>query len=77
MDVAGINTGEGYMDVKLVVSQRGRTVHEKVYSVKTQFESSFAGAVAIPKGQTEYPRLVRTLLQAVYADPSFIAALKP
>lgn len=77
MDVAGINTGEGYMDVKLVVSQRGRPVHEKVYSVTTQFESSFAGAVAIPKGQTEYPRLVRTLLQAVYADPAFIAALKP
>lgn len=77
IDISGFSTGEGAMDVKLAVSKRGKTVHEKVYSVKTQFESSFAGAVAIPKGQTEYPRLVRTLLQSVYSDPAFTAALKP
>lgn len=77
IDVSGISTGEGFMDVKLSVTKRGQTVHEKIYSAKTQFESSFAGAVAVPKGQSEYPRLVRTLLQTVYADPAFIAALKP
>jgi hypothetical protein len=77
IDVSGINTGEGFMDVKLSVIKRGQTVHEKIYSARTQFESSFAAAVAVPKGQSEYPRLVRTLLQSVYADPAFITAVRP
>ncbi len=77
IDVSGLNTGEGFMDVKLSVIKRGQTVHEKIYSARTQFESSFAAAVAVPKGQSEYPRLVRTLLQSVYADPAFITAVKP
>jgi hypothetical protein len=77
IDVSGINTGEGFMDVKLSVIKRGLTVHEKIYSVSTQFESSFAAAVAVPKAQSEYPRLVRTLLQSVYADPAFITAVRP
>ncbi|PLC48420.1 hypothetical protein CR159_17950 [Pollutimonas subterranea] len=38
--------------------------------------SSFAGAVAIPKGQSEYPNLVRVLLQKVYEEPAFIDAVK-
>lgn len=77
IDVSGISTGEGFMDVKLTVSRRGQTVHDKVYRATTQFESSFAAAVAVPRGQSEYPRLVRTLLQTIYADPAFIAAVKP
>ncbi|WP_439608730.1 hypothetical protein [Hydrogenophaga sp.] len=77
IDVSGINTGEGFMDVKLTVSKGGKAVHEKVYSARTQFESSLAAAVAVPKGQSEYPRLVRTLLQTIYADPAFIAAVQP
>ena len=77
IDVSGINTGEGFMDVRLSVIKRGQTVHEKIYSARTQFDSGFAAAVAVPKGQSEYPRLVRTLLQMVYADPAFITAVKP
>ncbi|MBA4214080.1 MAG: hypothetical protein C0449_13470 [Polaromonas sp.] len=77
IDVSGINTGEGLMEVRLSVIKRGQTVHDKIYSAKTQFESSFAAAVAVPKGQSEYPRLVRSLLQTIYADPAFITAVKP
>jgi hypothetical protein len=77
IDVSGISTGEGFLDVKVSVIKRGQTVHEKIYSARTQFESSFAATVAVPKGQSEYPRLVRTLLQTIYADPAFIAAVKP
>ena len=47
----------------------------KTYQARTSFESSFAGAVAIPKGQIEYPSLVRTLLRNVYTDPAFVAAI--
>ena len=77
MDVSGINTVVGFIDVIFSVIKSGETGHETIYSDKTQFESSFAAAVAVPKGQSEYPRLVRTLLQTIYADPAFIAAVKP
>lgn len=76
IDISGFSTGTGGMDVELTVTRNAKTTLKKTYSVKTTFESSFAGAVAIPKGQAEYGNLVRTLLGKVYADPEFINALK-
>jgi hypothetical protein len=76
IDVSGFTTGEGTMDVQLTVRKNGATVLDKVYSARTKFESSFAGAVAIPRGQSEYPALVRALLAQVYADPAFVAAVR-
>ncbi len=77
IDVSGFSTGTGVMVVKVNVSKRGTSVLEKTYTANTEFESSFAGAVAIPKGMNEYPRLVRTLLQSIYSDPAFVNAIKP
>lgn len=76
IDISGISIGYGVMEVKLSVVKRGDLAFEKDYSANTQFESSFAGAVAVPKGQSEYPNLVRALLQKVYNDPDFIKAVK-
>lgn len=76
IDVSGLSTGYGAMEVKLTINKKGAIVFDKVYWENTQFESSFAGAVAIPKGQNEYPNLVRALLQKVYVDPAFIEAVK-
>lgn len=76
IDVSGFSTGTGVMAVALTVSKRDVKVLEKTYTANTQFESSFAGAVAIPKGMNEYPTLVRTLLQTIYNDPAFINAIK-
>jgi len=76
INISGFNTGYGEMEVMLRVSKKDGPKFEKVYSVNTQFESSFVGAVAIPKGQNEYPNLVRALLQKVYVDPAFIEAVK-
>ena len=64
------------MEVKLSINKKGVLAFEKVYSASTQFESSFAGGVAVLKGQSEYPNLVRALLQKVYADPAFIEVIK-
>jgi hypothetical protein len=75
MAIGGINTGAGLMDVELTVTRAGTERLRKIYQARTSFESSFAGAVAIPKGQSEYPNLVRTLLRNVYTDPAFIAAI--
>lgn len=77
IDVSGFSTGTGILVVALKVSKRGATVLEKTYTANTQFESSFAGAVAIPKGMNEYPVLVRALLQNIYTDTAFINAIKP
>jgi len=76
IDVAGFSQGAGEMEIDLSVKRNGVVLHQKKYHTATSFESSFAGAVAIPKGQLEYANLVRRLLSKVYADPDFINALK-
>lgn len=76
IDVSGLSKGYGLMEVKLSNIKRGHAIFEKVYTANTQFESSFSGTVAVPKGQSEYPSLVRALLQKVYSDTDFIEAVK-
>ena len=75
MNVGDIATGNGLMEVEFTVTRNDARRLRKTYSARTTFESSFAGAVAIPKGQIEYPNLVRSLLREVYTDPAFVAAL--
>lgn len=76
IDVSGIGTGYGVMEINLAIEKFGALVLEKIYLANTEFDSSFAGAVAIPKGQSEYPNLVRTLLKKIYNDSAFIDAVK-
>jgi hypothetical protein len=76
IDIGGISTGSGHMQIELAVVRGATPVLKKTYEATTQFESSFAGNIAIPKGQLEYVNLVRALLAKVYADPAFINALK-
>jgi hypothetical protein len=76
IDISGLSKGSGTMQVKLTVTKNGAVAFEKDYSATTEFESSFAGAVAIPKGQSEYPNLVRALLKQIYSDAAFIEAVK-
>lgn len=75
IDVSGINEGTGQIEANLTVSEAGTPRLRKTYSATTRFESSFAGAVAVPKGQAEYPNLVRALLSKIYRDVAFIQAL--
>lgn len=76
IDVSSLSTGTGIMEISLVIRRDGNVTFERPYSVQTTFQSSFAGAVAIPKGQNEYPVLVRTLLEKIFADPEFFNAIK-
>ena len=76
LDVSGIVTGEGRIAILLTVTKAGARIFEREYQADTSFESSFMGAIAVPKGQSEYPRLVRALLARVYTDPAFLAALR-
>jgi hypothetical protein len=76
IDVAGFSTGYGTIEANFKINRNGTVVFDKRIAAKTEFESSFAGAVAIPKGQNEYPNLVRILLKKLYTDKDFINVLQ-
>jgi len=76
IDVTGFSNGFGTIEVKFSLNRNGSKVFDKTIYEKTSFESSFVGAIAIPKGQNEYPNLVRALLKKLYTDKEFINALQ-
>ncbi|TDR79940.1 hypothetical protein [Paludibacterium purpuratum] len=76
INVAGFATGTGVLVVNLQVLQHGKVVLDKKYSAHSQFDSSFAAALAIPNGQNAYPGLVKKLLSTIYSDHQFIDVLQ-
>ena len=76
INIAGFSDGTGEITADLTLSDGGRTLLRKTYTASTRFESNFMGAIAIPKGQTEYPNLVRALLSTIYRDPAFVRAMQ-
>lgn len=71
-----IGTGTGDISARFVVRKDNTVRYDQVKSVHREWESSFAGAVAIPKAVTEYGYTVQALLATLYADPAFLEALK-
>lgn len=76
IDISGLSTGYGDIEARFVVKKGEIVRYDQVKKAHTEFESAFAGAIAIPRGRDEYPRLVQRLLGILYADQSFIEALK-
>lgn len=76
IDVTGFSTGVGTIEVKFSINRESITLFDKTLAAETEFESSFARAVAIPKAQTEYPNLVRALLIKLYTDKEFVHVLQ-
>ena len=76
IDVTGFSTGIGTIEAKFSINRKSITLFDKTIAAETEFESSFAGAVAIPKAQTEYPNLVRALLNKLYTDKEFVHVLQ-
>lgn len=72
LDISGFSKGYGVMKVRLEIKRGDQSLFNKVYDANTEFESSFAAAVAVPKAQIEYPVLVKTLLAKVYIDQEFV-----
>lgn len=75
VDVSGISVGTGILQARVVVRRDGRVSYDKVVQADMTFESSFAGAVAAPKGIQAYPTLVQKFLSKLYGDRNFIASL--
>jgi hypothetical protein len=76
IDAGGISTNSGEIEAQFIVRRDGAVRFDKVKRASSQWESSFAGAVAIPKAQQQYPLLVQSLLAALYADADFQAATR-
>jgi hypothetical protein len=76
INAAGFGTATGDIAARFVVKRGGEVRYDQVKSIHDEWDSSFAGAVAIPRAQQRYPVMVQKLLAALYADPDFVQALK-
>jgi hypothetical protein len=73
---AAIGTGRANIEVRMIVKNHGKVSYDQVKRVDHQWDSSFAGMIAIPRAAQEYPVMVQKLLASLYADPAFLDALK-
>lgn len=76
INVGGFVTGYGDIGARFMLKRAGQIRYDSVKTAHTEWDSSFVAAIALPRGQEEYPRLVQRLLESLYADPSFMEALK-
>jgi hypothetical protein len=74
--IGGLATNDGTIEALFVLKKGGEIRYNKSKQATASWESSFIGAVAIPRAQQQYPLIVQKLLAAVLADPDFQAALK-
>lgn len=76
INIGGFSTGDSIIEVRIKVTKDGGVAYDKLKTTTLQFESSFAGAVAIPKGRDMYPITVQKFIETLTADNDFISALK-
>ncbi|HYD59632.1 MAG TPA: hypothetical protein VEC35_04720 [Noviherbaspirillum sp.] len=76
IDVAGFSVGTVDLEARFVVKRAGQVRYDQVKSVRSEFPSSFAAAVALPRAVQEYPVAVQKLLGKLYEDKAFVNALK-
>lgn len=76
IDASGFSTGFAVVEARFIVKRSGQISYDQIKSVRHEFPSSFAGAVAIPRAVQEYAFAVQKLLTSLYTDPAFLSALK-
>lgn len=76
IDAGGISSNEGQIEARFVVKRGGQVRFDKVKRIEHKWESSFAGAVAIPLAANNYPVMVQKLIGSLLADPEFIQSLR-
>lgn len=72
----GFSTNSGEIEARFVVRSGSQVRYDAVQRVDLSWDSSFVGAVAIPKAQQQYPVLVQKLIGKLLADPQFLAAVR-
>ncbi len=76
IDISGFSTGNGVIEARFVVTRDGKISYDQIKVINDVWDSSFVGAVAIPRAQERYPIMVQKLLAELYADAAFMDALK-
>lgn len=73
----GMGEGSASLSARFIVSRGNRQVYDRELGVKATWDSSFAGAVAIPAAINEFTLLYRKLVGRLLSDPEFVSAVKP
>ena len=76
IDAGGFSTNTGELEARFIVKNGGAQRYEKVHRASLIWDSSFAGAIAIPKAHQQYPLIVQKLLSQLLADAEFQAAIR-
>ncbi len=71
-----MSKASGDLEARFVVKTAGTVRYDQVKTIQDEWDSSFVGAVAIPRAQQRYAVMVQKLLAALFADPAFVEALK-
>lgn len=74
---AAIGTGTARLAARFQVLRDGQSLYDKELAVDDSWDSSFVGAVAIPRAIEHYGALYRTLVGKLVADSDFKRALAP
>ncbi len=72
----GMAKGSGYIEARFMVKNQGKVRFDKIKRGESSWESSFIGAIAIPRAEQSYPSVVQNLLTNLYSDPDFQQSLK-
>lgn len=72
----GAITGSADIEAKFIVHKEGRPVYEKIQSIHHEWDSSFAGNVAMPNAVQNYPVAIQKLINALMSDEDFLTQVK-
>ncbi len=69
-------TGTSICEVEFSVMQNKNSIYKKTLTQNHEWESSFVGAIAIPKAKEEYTVTVQKIINKLFKDQEFIEAMK-
>jgi len=75
LDASGFNIGVADLSAEFFVTVDSVEVYRNAHSIHHEWDSSFVGAVAIPRANENYVVAVRQLLLQLFTDPNFAQAV--
>jgi hypothetical protein len=73
---SGVGTGTAAVGAAFALTRNNQVCFKKTLVAEHHWDSSFIGAVAIPAAFNNYPTTVQKLLNELFADSDFIAAVR-
>lgn len=75
VSAAGVSTGSAKLAAQFVISESGKEIYNQEHEIYHEWESSFVGAIAIPRAQENYPIAVKKLINDFLSDEDVIKYL--